>query len=38
MRLAIVLAFAPVAFAAGNATLVDRVATTGFIQLEAGSF
>ena len=37
MRLAIIFAFAPVAFAA-NQALVDRVATTGFIQLEAGSF
>jgi dipeptidyl-peptidase-3 len=45
MRLAIVLAFAPVALllpplasAAANATLADRVSTTGFIQLEASSF
>ncbi|MGO9262175.1 MAG: hypothetical protein ACLQU1_38615 [Bryobacteraceae bacterium] len=38
MRLAIIFAFAAGAFAAGNQALVDRVATTGFVQLEAGSF
>ena len=38
MRLAIFVAFAPVAFAAANHALVDRIATTGFVQLEAASF
>jgi dipeptidyl-peptidase-3 len=38
LRLAIIFAFAAGAFAAGNQALVDRVATTGFVQLEAQSF
>lgn len=41
LRLAIVFAFAAlaaVALAADNHALVDRIATTGFVQLEANSF
>ena len=38
MRLAIFFACATGALAAGNHALVDRIATTGFIQLEAQSF
>ena len=38
MRSALILVFVCVAVAADNSTLVDRVGTTGFVQLEAGSF
>jgi len=36
--LALLLSLAGSAFAAGNAAVVDRVGTTGFVQIEAGSF
>ena len=38
MRFALILAFSTGVFAAGNHALVDRVGTTGFVQLEAASF
>ncbi|MEO8369242.1 MAG: peptidase M49 [Candidatus Solibacter sp.] len=38
MRTAIFFFMAGAAFAAGNSTLVDRVGSTGFVQLEAESF
>jgi hypothetical protein len=41
LRLVIVLAFAALAtmaWAADNDALVDRIGTTGFVQLEASSF
>ena len=38
MRSALILVFACAAVAADNAALVDRVGTTGFVQLEAESF
>ena len=38
MRSALILAFACAAVAADNTALVDRVGTTGFVQLEAESF
>ena len=38
MRLAVVLAFSCAAFAQGNQILVDRVGSTGFVQLESPSF
>ena len=38
MRSALILAFACAAVAADNSALVDRVGTTGFVQLEAASF
>jgi dipeptidyl-peptidase-3 len=38
VRSALILAFACAAVAADNSALVDRVGTTGFVQLEAASF
>lgn len=38
MRSALILVFACAAVAADNSALVDRVGTTGFVQLEAASF